>query len=130
MNELRSVGLGNSGDDQARSMGFSQAVVANGFVFVSGQVGYTQAGDLPDDLAEEIRLACVRIGAILENAGSSWHQVVQVTSYHTDPTKMLEFAEAKKSFTNPEVPPAWTAVGISALGDPRTQVEVEVVAVA
>jgi reactive intermediate/imine deaminase len=65
---------------------YSHAVVANGFVFVSGQLPITPQGeklvDAPFDQQAEQALANVQ--AALEAAGSSVTQLVQVRVYVDD----------------------------------------------
>jgi 2-iminobutanoate/2-iminopropanoate deaminase len=65
---------------------YSQAIVANGFVFCSGQValepgssGRFEAGDV----AAQTRRALANLGAILEKSGSGRARVVKTTVYLT-----------------------------------------------
>jgi len=72
---------------------YSPAVVANGFVFVSGQIPQDpSSGDLVE---ESFEAQCVRVfenlKLVLEAAGASLDSVVKVTIYLTD---MGRFAEA------------------------------------
>ena len=51
---------------------YSQAIVANGFVFCSGTVGIDpQTGVLREGVAEQTEQALLNLSAILEEAGSS-----------------------------------------------------------
>ncbi|MEN4918823.1 Rid family hydrolase [Achromobacter spanius] len=69
---------------------YSQAVRANGFVFVSGQLGFlppAAPGDRPalaSGAADQAREALRSVQAILETAGSSLSAVVNVTVYIPD----------------------------------------------
>lgn len=69
---------------------YSQAVRANGFVFVSGQLGFlpaAQPGDRPplaQGVAAQTEAALRSMAAILEAAGSSMSAVVNVTVYIPD----------------------------------------------
>jgi 2-iminobutanoate/2-iminopropanoate deaminase len=66
---------------------YSQAVVANGFVFVSGQLPLAagqQAPTVPPGIAAQTRLAFGHLAAILEAAGSSLDRLVSVTVYLAD----------------------------------------------
>ncbi len=65
---------------------YSQAVVANGFVFSAGQLGVVPqtkqfAGD---DVQSQTRQALENLKAILEAAGSSLDKVVKVTVFLAD----------------------------------------------
>lgn len=69
---------------------YSQAVCVNGFVFVSGQLGFLPpAGPglrpvLASGAAEQTRQALRSVQAILEAAGSALTSVVNVTVYIPD----------------------------------------------
>src|SRR5580693_6698716 len=64
---------------------YSQAIVANGFVFCSGTVGIDpQTGLLPDGVAEQTEQALLNLAAILEAAGSSLAQLVKTTIFYTN----------------------------------------------
>lgn len=63
---------------------YSHAVVANGFVFVSGQIAVRPDGDGPLDIVgttmqEQTRQALKNLDAILRSAGSSLAQAVKIT---------------------------------------------------
>lgn len=61
---------------------YSQAVKANGFIFVSGQVPIDpQTGAVKKDIPieEQTELVCKNIKAILEEGGSSFEKVVKAT---------------------------------------------------
>ncbi len=68
---------------------YSQAVRANGFVFVSGQLGFlpAQPGERPQlaqGVAAQTEAALRSMAAILQAAGSSMSAVVNVTVYIPD----------------------------------------------
>jgi 2-iminobutanoate/2-iminopropanoate deaminase len=62
---------------------YSQAVKANGFLFVSGQLPIDPASGLlvEGDIAEQARVILENLRAILEAAGSSLGKVVKTTIY-------------------------------------------------
>jgi 2-iminobutanoate/2-iminopropanoate deaminase len=64
---------------------YSQAVVANGFVFCSGQVGLVPAtGELVGaDVVAQARQALANLAAVLDAAGSALGSVVRCTVYLT-----------------------------------------------
>ena len=74
--------------DQAPPPGghYSQAVVANGFVFVSGQLPIKPGGghEIPAGIEAQTRQALSNVDAILRAANSSLDRVVSVTVYVTD----------------------------------------------
>ncbi len=60
-------------------IGYARAVVADGWVFVSGTTGTDHAtGTIPASVTEQCALALKIIGAALERAGASFADVVRV----------------------------------------------------
>ena len=81
---------------------YSHAVVANGFVFVSGQIPVRPGGGpievVGDTMQEQTRQALRNVQAILEAAGSSLHRVVKVTVLLGRPDLYREMNEAYAEF--------------------------------
>ena len=69
---------------------YSPAIVSNGFLFVSGQVGSLDDGSPEPDLAAQVRRAFENLNAILAAAGSSFADVVDVTVFMIDPERQFE----------------------------------------
>ena len=63
---------------------------ANGFLFVSGQVGSRGDGSPEPDLDEQVRLAFRNLNAVLAAAGCSFDDVVDVTVFIVDPASTFE----------------------------------------
>jgi 2-iminobutanoate/2-iminopropanoate deaminase len=105
---------------------YSHAVVAGGFVYVSGQ-GPVQpeTGEMPDSFEEQVRQTLGNLKTILEAAGSGLEHVVKVNAYITDLTRFSAFNEVYKEFFQ-DVPPARTTVATALLG---MLVEVDCVAI-
>jgi 2-iminobutanoate/2-iminopropanoate deaminase len=95
---------------------YSHAVVADGFVFISGQGPVDpETGTMPDAFAEQVRQTLRNVRTILEASGSGLDDVVKVNAYVTDLTRFQEFNEVYEEFF-PHDPPARTTVGASLLG--------------
>ena len=95
---------------------YSHAVVANGFVFISGQGPVDpESGTMPDAFGDQVRQTLKNVQTILEAAGSNLENVVKVNAYVTDLTRFAEFNEVYKEFFSHD-PPARTTVGTSLLG--------------
>lgn len=108
---------------------YSQAIAANGMVFVSGQIAIDPAdGKLSEGTAaEQTRLVLTNLKAILEAAGSSFDKVVKCTVFLQD---MNDYAQMNdvygEFFTAPY--PARAAVQVARL--PKdVKVEIEAIAV-
>jgi 2-iminobutanoate/2-iminopropanoate deaminase len=66
---------------------YAQAIVANGFVFVAGQLPLIPGaapGTLPEGIRAQTRQAIANAEAILRGAGASLQAVVSATMYITD----------------------------------------------
>ena len=107
---------------------YSHAVVANGFVFVSGQVPLAPDGTRPKgaSLSDEARLALTNLKTVLEGAGSSLEHVVKTTVFIKDMDGFSEFNAVYGEFFG-EAAPARSCVEAARL--PKDfQVEVEAIA--
>jgi enamine deaminase RidA (YjgF/YER057c/UK114 family) len=111
--------------DQER-YGYADAVIAGDLVFLSGIV----AGKAPNETSLEPAFERVfrHIGRILERAGSSLGDVVDVTSFHTSITGEIEAMSAVQKRLLGSPPPAWTAVQAVRLLPDQGIAEVKVVA--
>ena len=93
---------------------YSAAVRSGGFLFVSGQVGSREDGSPEPVFAEQVRLAFRNLAAVLEAAGCTFDDVVDVTTFHTDPQTQFEAVAAVRLEAIGDPPyPNWTAVGVN-----------------
>ncbi|MBX9952652.1 MAG: RidA family protein [Candidatus Obscuribacterales bacterium] len=117
-------------DSAPKAIGpYSQAVVANGMIFVSGQIPIDPAtGNLVDGpIADQTKQVMSNLAAILESAGADFSKVVKTTVYLKD---MGDFAEMNEVYGNhfPENKPARATVQVAKL--PRdVSVEIDCIAV-
>ena len=63
---------------------FSQAVVANGFVYTSGQIPVRTDGSIPADFESQLEATLGNLRTLLDSVGSGLDQVVKVNGYLTD----------------------------------------------
>lgn len=111
---------------------YSQAIAVDPgarHVFVSGQVGATVAGDIPDDPVRQHELAWENVLAILKAAGMNHAAIVDAHVYITDRTHIGIYRETRDRMLKGHRPAA-TLLVVSGLADPRLCVEVAVVAAA
>lgn len=93
---------------------YSPAIRSNGFLFVSGQVGSREDGSPEPALPDQVRLAFKNLNAILNEAGASFDDVVDVTIFMVDPAKQFETAwEAAREHWGAAPYPTVTAVGVT-----------------
>ncbi|SFS04662.1 RidA family protein [Yoonia litorea] len=73
---VRHISTGSPFEDQ---IGYSRAVVADGWVFVAGTTGYDYTTmTMPETIEEQCRNTLATIGKALEDAGSHLDHVVRV----------------------------------------------------
>jgi enamine deaminase RidA (YjgF/YER057c/UK114 family) len=117
----------STGSPFEEQIGYSRAVVADGWVFVAGTTGYDYATmEMPDGIAEQTANALATIGKALHDAGSSLDHVVRVNYIVPDasewptcwPITSAAFAVAM---------PAATMISTQ-LQNPEMKIEIEVTA--
>lgn len=107
---------------------YSQAIVANGFVFASGQIPLDPAtGQIVEgDIRAQTERVLENLRAVLAAAGSSLEAAVKTTCFLRDMADFPAFNEVYAGFFTGE-PPARSTVQVARL--PRdVAVEVEVIA--
>jgi 2-iminobutanoate/2-iminopropanoate deaminase len=111
---------------------YSHAVVANGFVFVSGQIAVKPGGApteiVGDTMQEQTRQALRNVETILKSAGSSLDRIVKVTVLLARPDLYREMNEAYAALF-PVTKPARAIVRFGA-DIPGVLVSIEAIALA
>lgn len=93
---------------------YSAAIRSGDLLFVSGQVGSREDGTPEPDFRRQVERAFENLQATLTAAGCGLDDIVDVTSFHTDPEKQFETILAVKDRMFPAPPyPNWTAVGVT-----------------
>lgn len=107
---------------------YSQAIEANGFLYISGQVPLDPAtGQLvAGGIAEQTRQVMKNIGAILEAAGYTYANIVKTTCLLSTMDNFKAMNEVYATFF-PENPPARAAFAVQAL-PLSALIEIEVIA--
>ncbi|MBM7324664.1 RidA family protein, partial [Agrobacterium sp. S2] len=70
--------------------GYSAAIASGDLLFVSGQVGSRPDGSPEPDFATQVRLAFSNLEATLIAGGCTLEDIVDVTTFHTDPENQFE----------------------------------------
>ncbi|WP_280236288.1 RidA family protein [Nocardia cyriacigeorgica] len=109
----------------------SQAIKANGLLYVSGQAGFDEQGNtVSDDFLTQGRQAFANIQQVLAAAGADLADVVKVGIFVTDiPANLDKIIALREEFLSKPYP-ADTLLEVSALAQPDWQIEVEVTALA
>jgi enamine deaminase RidA (YjgF/YER057c/UK114 family) len=109
-------------------VGYSRAVAAGDFVFVSGCTSvadgvFVHEGDAEAQAAQAI----ANVAHALEALGVGLADVVRTRMFVTDISRWEEYGRAHGAAFG-EVMPATSMIGVAALVDPRMLIEVEAVA--
>ncbi|VXB59364.1 putative mRNA endoribonuclease [Luteimonas sp. 9C] len=71
---------------------YSPAIRVDGLLFVSGQVGSRADGSPEPDFEQQVRRAFDNLNAVLDAAGATFDDVVDVTFFIVDPASRFEQA--------------------------------------
>ncbi|NNE68221.1 MAG: RidA family protein [Pyrinomonadaceae bacterium] len=108
---------------------YSQAVIANGMVYCSGQIPIDiSTGEfVSEDVSEQTEQVLKNLGAVLEASGSGLEQVVKTTVFLSDMADFAEMNEIYAKFFDGSKPARAT---VQAAGLPKgAKVEIECVAI-
>lgn len=94
--------------------GYSAALRSGDLLFVSGQVGSRLDGTPEPDFERQVELAFENLKATLAAAGCTLDDIVDVTTFHTDPEQQFGaiMNVKQKVFASPPYP-NWTAIGVN-----------------
>ncbi len=94
--------------------GYSAAIRSGDLLFVSGQVGSRSDGTPEPDFAAQVQLAFDNLQATLAAAGCTFDDLIDVTTFHTDPENQFPVIMEVKKLVFPQPPyPNWTAIGVN-----------------
>ncbi|OEH84490.1 reactive intermediate/imine deaminase [Desulfuribacillus stibiiarsenatis] len=106
---------------------YSQAIAWNDLLLISGQIPVNPStGEIPTDVQEQTHQVLKNLGAILEQAGCSYHNVLKTSVFIKD---MNDFAKINEVYAQyfKENPPARACVEVARL--PKdVLVEIEAIA--
>lgn len=113
-----------------KKFGYSPAVRAGDFLYVAGQIGLNPDGTMPANDEGQIVNAFDRLKIVLEEAGASLDDIVELVSYHVGLQNHLgKFVEIKSRYIR-EPYPTWTILEIAGLARPGLVIEIKAVAYA
>lgn len=107
---------------------FAPAVIDGDYLRCSGMIGLRLDLSVPEDPTAQFTLAFENLRGLLEEAGLTFADVTEMTTYHVGLQEhMVAFSAVKDKFMSAPYS-AWTAVGISELAAPGALVEIQVTA--
>lgn len=109
----------------------SQAIKAGGLVYVSGQAGVGDDGQIVGvgDFDRQAEQAMLNLRRALNAAGSNLSQIVKVTIFLTSMIHFPKIVALRRQWFTPPYP-ADTIVEVSALYSPHAMIEIEAIAIA
>ena len=113
-----------------KKFGYSPAVRAGDFLYVAGQIGLNPDGSMPANDEGQFVNAFDRLKIVMEEAGASLDDIVELVSYHVGLQNHLgKFVEIKSRYIR-EPYPTWTILEIAGLARPGLVIEIKAVAYA
>ena len=107
---------------------FSPAVLVDGTLYVSGQIGRDlKTQKVPEDFEAEVRQVLDSIGIILREAKMNYADVVSVQVYLTDMAMFQRMNAVYTTYFKTNLPTR-TTVGVAKLAIPEARVEITVTA--
>jgi len=107
---------------------YSQAVEVNGSLYISGQLPVNpETGKIPETMEAQTKQVMINIGAILEEAGYSYKNVVKSTCLLSDMGNFQKMNEVYATYYTEE-PPARAAYQVAEL-PLKAMIEIETIAV-
>ena len=117
----------SSGSTFEKEIGYSRAVVAGDWVFVSGTTGFDYSTmTISDDIVAQAEQCLRNIQAALTQAGSKLEDVVRVTYILPDGSQFERCWPTLRKYFG-EIRPAATMIS-AGLAEPRIKIEIEVTA--
>ncbi|MGC5041443.1 MULTISPECIES: RidA family protein [unclassified Streptomyces] len=97
------------------------------WLVISGQIGMTPAGELPDDPVEQLGVALDNVTANLEAAGMRHEDLVKLTFYFAGEVDLQRRRRRMGEWLG-DLRPCMTVMTVAALATPALRVEVEALA--
>ncbi|SPK70077.1 Endoribonuclease L-PSP (plasmid) [Cupriavidus taiwanensis] len=108
--------------------GYIPAIRLGATVFCAGQVGRTVDLAVISDPEAQFLACWENLRVVLEAAGCTFEDVVDMTTYHVDMAKHMPIFRQVKNRIFPHGTCAWTSIGVSELAHPGLLVEIKCVA--
>ena len=113
---------------QYEEWGLAPGLRVGDTLYCSGQLGIGSDGEVPKDAETQFTNAFEAVKRVLETAGASFADVVEMTTFHIGLVSELEtFAKVRDRYVE-EPYPAQTAIGVAELGLPGAILELKVIA--
>nr|WP_198981904.1 RidA family protein [Herbaspirillum sp. ASV7] len=110
-------------------IGYAPGLRVGNTIYVSGQIGRDLSMQLVEGREAQIVQAFENLKLILETAGATMADVVDLTTFHTDMRDLPLFMKVRNRYFASHPLPPWTAIGAHMLGGaPGYIIEIKAVA--
>jgi len=104
---------------------YAPGLISGGFLFMAGQLGRDDAGEVIADPEAQITRAWENVRSILEAAGLGILDIVDITTFHVGLREHLPVYRRVRDRVMEGHTPPWTAIGVSELSREGLIVEIK-----
>lgn len=116
-------------EDVYEKIGYAPGVLVGDVLYVSGQIGRGPDMQLVEPREAQIVQAFENLKHVLETAGGTLDDIVDLSTFHTDMRDLPLFIKVRQRYLTSYPLPAWTATGAHMLGGgPGYIIEIKAVA--
>lgn len=94
---------------------FSSAVRVGDTLYMSGAIGITPDGKVPEGIEAQTKQTMENIGAVLKRAGLGWNDVYKCTAFLADMKDWPAFNSVYVTYFDPARRPTRSALGVNGL---------------
>lgn len=103
---------------------YSPGVLVDGTLYIAGQVGRDANLKVVEGTEAQFVQAFENVKKVLNAAGASFDDVVEMVTYHVDMRDLALFMQVKDRYYTGRVP-AWTGIGVTSLAMPGLIIEIK-----
>ena len=125
---MRQVVVPEALREAVAATGFSPAIRAGDFLYLTGATGGLADGTMPETGGDQTRSALSKVFTVLETVAATPAAIVEMTSYHTNLDQDFTEIDSVLHELLGDPLPAWTAIEVAGLRRPGARVEYRIVA--
>ncbi len=103
---------------------YTPGVLVDDTLYIAGQVGRNEKLEIVVGAEAQFVQAFENVKKVLEHAGATFDDVVEMVTYHIDMRDLPLFMQVKDRYFTGRLP-AWTGIGVTALAMPGLLVEIK-----
>ena len=109
---------------------YAPGIVVGDTLYASGQVGRDTGLKVIEDAEAQFAQAFDNVGKVLEAAGYTFSEVVELETWFTRfPDDLALFLQVKDRYLRGPIYPTWTGFGVKSFSMPGILVEIKIVAI-